>query len=132
MLKQISVTGTVDGEEVEHIYSYINFRPFIAPANTFDVCAILPKGENCGCDGKTPSPVRLTFIKLRSAPVERQSITGRFASCAISPMGKNCGCNGQAAIFSKPGCWNVAFSQGLASVIDGNMQPVGSVPGEGC
>ena len=72
MLKQISVTGTVDGEEVEHIYSYINFRPYIAPANTFDVCAILPKGENCGCNGTTPSPVRLTLVKWQPTSVDRQ------------------------------------------------------------
>jgi len=52
MLKQISVVGVMDGEEVNHLYSYINFRPYIAPDGAFDVCAIVPKGANCDCAGK--------------------------------------------------------------------------------
>lgn len=52
MLKQISVVGVMEGEEVNHMYSYINFRPYIAPDGAFDVCAIVPKGANCDCAGK--------------------------------------------------------------------------------
>jgi len=52
MLKQIVVTGTMDGEEIEHLYSYINFRPYIAPDEAFDVCVLAPKGESCGCEDR--------------------------------------------------------------------------------
>lgn len=52
MLKQISVVGTMDGEEINHLYSYINYRPYVAPDGVFDVCAIAPRGQNCNCTGK--------------------------------------------------------------------------------
>jgi len=37
MLKRVSVTGTQDGEPVYHEYSYIDFRPYVAPPSAFEV-----------------------------------------------------------------------------------------------
>ncbi len=61
MLKQISVVGTMNGEPVNHLYSYINYRPYIAKDGEFDVCAIAPRGKNCGCEGKKVCP-ELLFL----------------------------------------------------------------------
>lgn len=58
MLKQISVVGTMNGEPVNHLYSYINYRPYIAKDGELDVCGIAPRGENCGCTGK-----KVTFTR---------------------------------------------------------------------
>ena len=42
MLKLVSVTGTQDGEPVQHEYSYINFRPYVAPTGAFEVWSTTP------------------------------------------------------------------------------------------
>ena len=34
---RVSVTGNQDGEPVNHEYSYIDFRPYVAPPSAFEV-----------------------------------------------------------------------------------------------
>eukprot|EP01026_Neomeris_dumetosa_P000535 TRINITY_DN10134_c0_g1_i4.p1 TRINITY_DN10134_c0_g1~~TRINITY_DN10134_c0_g1_i4.p1 ORF type:complete len:491 (+),score=64.87 TRINITY_DN10134_c0_g1_i4:123-1595(+) len=38
------------GDPVDHLYEYVDFKPFILPYISFDPCSILPLGENC-CSG---------------------------------------------------------------------------------
>ena len=62
MLKQISVVGTMNGEPVNHLYSYINYRPYIAKDGELDVCGIAPRGKNCGCTGKKVGSVTVSGL----------------------------------------------------------------------
>ena len=47
MLKRVSVTGTEDGEPVYHEYSYIDFRPYVAPASTFQARHAKRRTSSC-------------------------------------------------------------------------------------
>lgn len=63
MLKQIVVTGTMDGEEIEHLYSYINFRPYIAPDEAFDVCVLAPKVRAETCESHSKADAHMSDIQ---------------------------------------------------------------------
>eukprot|EP01025_Chloroclados_australasicus_P069874 TRINITY_DN993_c0_g1_i10.p1 TRINITY_DN993_c0_g1~~TRINITY_DN993_c0_g1_i10.p1 ORF type:complete len:510 (+),score=44.13 TRINITY_DN993_c0_g1_i10:30-1559(+) len=53
-LMRIKLLGQGD-TQVEHIYEYIDFKPYIEPYVKFEPCDILPKGRNCNCSVESNS-----------------------------------------------------------------------------